>query len=134
MERRPEENLPVRPGPPPPGIPWFLERLPLGSSTGGKRRNVAALAAALDPGDLVPLDGAVVHDTLANGLVVYGRENPERREPAELRLVIRAGSVLDSDEERGLAHFVEHMAFNGTERFEKQAIVDYPLAPEQTSR
>lgn len=84
-----------------------------------------ALAASLDGEDPVPLDGRVVHDTLPNGLVLYVRENPRPRDRIELRLVLRAGSVLEEPAERGLAHFVEHMAFNGTARFEKQAIVDY---------
>lgn len=87
--------------------------------------SVVALAAALEGDDPVPLDGAVFHDTLPNGLVLYVRENPEPRDRAELRLVIRVGSVLEEEDERGLAHLVEHMAFNGTERFEKQEIVDY---------
>lgn len=73
----------------------------------------------------VPLDPAVVVDTLDNGLVVYVRENAEPADRAELRLAIRAGSVLEDDDQRGLAHFVEHMAFNGTANFEKQEIVDY---------
>lgn len=73
----------------------------------------------------VPLDPAVVYDTLPNGLVVYVRENPEPDDRAELRLVIKAGSVLEDEDQRGLAHLVEHMAFNGTESFEKQELVDY---------
>jgi zinc protease len=82
-------------------------------------------ARAQDEADLLPLDPAVVHDTLPNGVVVYVRENPEPEERAELRLVIKAGSVLEDDDQRGLAHLVEHMAFNGTEGFEKQELVDY---------
>ena len=73
----------------------------------------------------LPLDPAVRHGTLENGLTWYVRANnyPENR--AELRLVVNAGSVLEDDDQRGLAHFVEHMAFNGTKRFEKQALVDF---------
>lgn len=72
----------------------------------------------------LPRDSAVVTGTLPNGMRFYIRENrrPERR--AELRLVVNAGSVLESDDQRGLAHFVEHMAFNGTEHFRKQELVD----------
>jgi len=71
------------------------------------------------------LDPAVRMATLPNGLRYYIRANrqPERR--AELRLVVNAGSVLEDDDQRGLAHFVEHMAFNGTARFPKQALVDF---------
>jgi zinc protease len=84
---------------------------------------VAAAAAPLEA--QVPLDPQVVHDTLANGLLLYVRANPEPRDRAELRLVLKAGSVLEDEDQRGLAHLVEHMAFNGTARFEKQALVDY---------
>lgn len=73
----------------------------------------------------LPRDPAVVYGTLEHGIRYYVRENhkPERR--AELRLVVNAGSVLESDGERGLAHFVEHMAFNGTRHFRRNELVDY---------
>src|SRR5690606_16891935 len=70
--------------------------------------------------DTLPLDPALRIGTLDNGLRYYVRQNarPERR--AELRLVVRAGSILEDDDQLGLAHFVEHMAFNGTRNFPKQ--------------
>ena len=55
----------------------------------------------------------------------YIRHNEEPRDRAHISLVVKAGSVHEEDSQRGLAHLVEHMAFNGTERFEKQEIVDY---------
>lgn len=55
----------------------------------------------------------------------YIRQNSEPLDRVHLSLVVKAGSVLEEENERGLAHFVEHMAFNGTERFEKHEIVDY---------
>ena len=67
----------------------------------------------------------MVRGTLSNGLSYYIRHNEEPRDRAQLSLVVKAGSVLEEEEQRGLAHFVEHMAFNGTERFAKQQIVDY---------
>ncbi len=73
----------------------------------------------------LPLDPAVVRGTLSNGLTYYIRANQEPRERAQLSLVVKAGSILEEEQQRGLAHFVEHMAFNGTERFAKQEIVDY---------
>jgi len=73
----------------------------------------------------VPLDPAVIHGQLANGLTFYIRTHDEPRERAELRLAVNAGSILEDDDQRGLAHFVEHMAFNGTENFEKQELLDY---------
>ena len=73
----------------------------------------------------LPLDPAVTHGVLDNGLAFYIRQHDEPQQRAELRLVINAGSVLEDDDQRGLAHFVEHMCFNGTENFAKQEIVDY---------
>ena len=70
-------------------------------------------------------DPSVVLGTLANGMTYYVRHNEEPRGRAHLSLVVKAGSVLEEENQRGLAHFMEHMAFNGTERFAKQEIVDY---------
>ena len=53
------------------------------------------------------------------------RANPKPDKRAELRLVVRAGSVLEDDDQRGLAHFVEHMSFNGTLHFPQQDVVAF---------
>ncbi len=91
-----------------------------------------AMAASLEraappaPADeALPLDPAVRIDTLANGLVYFIRTNAEPRNRAELRLVVDAGSVLEEDDQRGLAHFLEHMLFNGTRRFQEQELIDF---------
>jgi zinc protease len=88
---------------------------------------VAAIAqqAATQASATLPADPAVTVGVLPNGLRYYIRENPEPQERMELRLVVNAGSVLEDDDQLGLAHFVEHMAFNGTEHFEKQELIDY---------
>ncbi|MDR0540011.1 MAG: insulinase family protein [Spirochaetaceae bacterium] len=62
---------------------------------------------------------------LENGLTYYMLENKMPQNRAFIRLVVKAGSVLETEDERGLAHFVEHMAFNGTERFPEQALINY---------
>ena len=67
----------------------------------------------------------MVRGTLSNGLSYYIRHNEEPRDRAQIALVVKAGSVHEEEDQRGLAHFVEHMAFNGTERFAKQEIVEY---------
>lgn len=74
---------------------------------------------------ILPVDPNITLGRLDNGLTYYIRTNkkPERR--AELRLVVNAGSVLETEEQRGLAHFVEHMAFNGTKNFKKQDLINY---------
>ena len=73
----------------------------------------------------LPLDSDVRAGQLPNGLRYYVRRNARPENRLELRLAVDVGSVLEDDDQRGLAHFVEHMAFNGTKRFAKQAIVSY---------
>ena len=70
-------------------------------------------------------DPSVVRGTLSNGMSYYIRHNEEPRGRAQIALAVRAGSVQEQDDQQGLAHLVEHMAFNGTERFAKQEIVEY---------
>lgn len=73
----------------------------------------------------LPFDPAVRQGTLDNGLRYYVRHNTEPEGRAELRLAVDAGSVLEDEDQRGLAHFVEHMAFNGTERYAEPELVRY---------
>jgi len=73
---------------------------------------------------LIPFDPAVRRGELDNGLEFYIRRNVKPESRAELRLVVNAGSILEDEDQRGLAHFVEHMAFNGTKNFEKQELVE----------
>ena len=75
--------------------------------------------------EVLPEDPAVLTGELDNGLRYYVRKNGRPENRAFLRLVVRAGSVLEDDDQLGLAHFVEHMAFNGTEHFEKAELLDY---------
>ena len=70
-------------------------------------------------------DPAVRMGTLENGLTYYIRANSEPENRAELRLAINAGSILEDDDQQGLAHMLEHMAFNGTENFPEQDLVQY---------
>ena len=88
------------------------------------------LAAAQPPAqtplsDPIPLDPAVTHGEFDNGLQYYIQANSEPENRAELRLVVNVGSIVEDDDQLGLAHFVEHMAFNGTENFPKQALVEF---------
>ena len=62
---------------------------------------------------------------LPNGLTYYIRKNVEPKNRAELRLVVKAGSILETEKQVGLAHFTEHMAFNGTKNFKKQELIDF---------
>jgi len=73
----------------------------------------------------VPVDARITIGRLENGLRYYIRRNPRPAKRAELRLVIDAGSVLEDDDQLGLAHVVEHMAFNGTKHFQGQEITAF---------
>src|SRR5258705_30939 len=73
----------------------------------------------------VPVDPLITVGTLPNGLRYYVRANRQPQARAELRLVVNAGSVLEDEDQRGLAHFVEHMSFNGTLHFPKLDVVNF---------
>src|SRR5437868_2399819 len=73
----------------------------------------------------LPFDPAVTVGTLSNGMRYYIRENHKPEKRAELRLVVNAGSVLEDEDQRGLAHMVEHMAFRGTKKFPTNQISSY---------
>ncbi len=75
----------------------------------------AVRAARLD--QVVPVDPQITIGTLPNGMRYYIRENRLPQGRAEMRLAVNAGSVLEDEDQRGIAHFVEHMAFNGTRNF-----------------
>ena len=86
---------------------------------------VASVALESPVQEPLPLDPAVELGRFSNGLAYYVRGNREPRNRAELWLAVRAGSVLESDRQLGLAHFVEHMAFNGTRSFARNDLIDY---------
>src|SRR6266545_526513 len=73
----------------------------------------------------IPLDAQITTGRFANGLRYYIRKNKKPEQRAELRLVVNAGSILEDRDQSGLAHFVEHMAFNGTKNFPKQEVVKF---------
>ena len=85
----------------------------------------AASVASYAPSHQMPVDPEVLVGTLPNGLRSYVRANAKPAHRAELRLVVKAGSVLEDDDQQGLAHFVEHMEFEGTRHFPKQGLVDF---------
>ncbi|MDR2742659.1 MAG: insulinase family protein [Treponema sp.] len=88
----------------------------------GKADIYGGLGQAADP---VPFMTKVRTGKLPNGLRYYIMENARPENRAFLTLAVNAGSVLETEEERGLAHFTEHMAFNGTKRFPEQEIINY---------
>src|SRR5262245_22970362 len=87
-----------------------------------------APAAAGSPPPLtqpLPTDPKVKMGVLPNGIHYYIRQNKKPEKRAELRLVVNAGSILEDENQLGLAHFVEHTAFNGTTHFKKNDLVSY---------
>jgi zinc protease len=73
----------------------------------------------------LPVDPQLRVGVFENGLRYYIRANERPEDRAELRLVLNAGSVLEDEDQLGLAHFVEHMAFNGTKHFPKLDLIHY---------
>lgn len=71
------------------------------------------------------IDPNVKIGKLANGLTYYIRANKKPEKKVELRLAVNAGSILEDDDQQGLAHMTEHMAFNGTKNFKKNDIISY---------
>lgn len=73
----------------------------------------------------IPINPLVKKGVLPNGVTYYIRKNQEPKNRAELRLVVHTGSIMEDPNQVGLAHFTEHMSFNGTKNFEKQELVDF---------
>lgn len=72
-----------------------------------------------------PVDTSITIGTLENGLTYFIKDNPHPANRVELRLVVKAGSILEDQDQLGVAHLVEHMAFNGSENFEKNQLIKY---------
>jgi zinc protease len=86
---------------------------------------ISISAGRQDNAEKIPVDPKVTVGQFANGLRYYIRENRRPENRAELRLVVNAGSVLEDDDQLGLAHFLEHMAFNGTKNFAKHELIAF---------
>ena len=83
------------------------------------------LTAQVNLSEAMPLDPKVKVGKLENGLTYYIRQNKKPEQRVELRLVVNAGSINEDDDQQGLAHMAEHMAFNGTKNFKKNDIVTF---------
>src|SRR5262245_11083560 len=75
------------------------------------RETSAASVARYGLNEQMPVDPEATLGTLPNGLKYYIRPNPKPAHRVELRLVVKAGSALEDDDQQGLAHYVEHMLF-----------------------
>ena len=100
-------------------LTWSVAALCL---VGGQERAVVDQVRATALTAKVPVDPAITVGQFPNGLRYYIRANRQPANRIELRLAVNAGSILEDDDQQGLAHFVEHMAFNGTKNFPKDAV------------
>ncbi|SEB21323.1 M16 family metallopeptidase [Pedobacter hartonius] len=97
-----------------------------GSPVSAQKRTVQPKQSApVIAGKPIPNDPDVKTGKLPNGLTYYIRKNTEPKKRAELYLANRIGSLMENDDQQGLAHFTEHMAFNGTRDFPKNDIINY---------
>ncbi|HAT31116.1 MAG TPA: peptidase M16 [Janthinobacterium sp.] len=81
--------------------------------------------AELKLSDAIPIGPQVKVGKLANGLTYYIQKNGKPEKKVELRLVVKAGSMLEDEDQQGLAHFTEHMAFNGSTHYKKSELISY---------
>ena len=99
--------------------------LPVSAQTPTGRDTSADSVAAYGLSGQMPVDPEVLVGGLENGLRFYVRPNGKPARQAELRLVVKAGSALEDPDQLGLAHFLEHMQFEGTEHFPGQGINEF---------
>lgn len=85
----------------------------------------ASMFAQVNMQEKIPFDQSITHGTLDNGMEYFIKSNPQPENRAELTLVVNAGAVLEDEDQQGLAHFCEHMAFNGTKNFPKHELINY---------
>ncbi len=85
----------------------------------------STVVAQIDLSSPIPTDPNVRIGKLSNGLTYYIQKNAKPENKVELRLAVDIGSTAERDDQQGLAHFLEHMAFNGTKNFKKNDLVSY---------
>lgn len=97
----------------------------LGPAAVSSAQPARASAAPLSLQDRIPLDASVRTGTLPNGLTYFIRQNGRPANRVALRLAVKAGSLYEADDQLGLAHLIEHMAFNGSTHFKPGELVSY---------
>jgi len=91
----------------------------------GSPQGKPLIAATDDSRSSIPLDPEVKTGKLENGFTYYIRKNTEPKGRVTLYLVNKTGSILETDAQQGLAHFMEHMCFNGTKHYPKNELINY---------
>jgi zinc protease len=103
----------------------FLSKAALACFLTGATLSSLVTTAQVTKDAKLPVDPKVKMGKLPNGLTYYIRPNNKPEKKVELRLMLNAGSVLENEDQQGLAHFMEHMNFNGTKNFPKNKLVDF---------
>ena len=85
----------------------------------------AVMVSAQETPEKLPMDPEVRYGKLENGLTYYIRHNEQPKQRAEFHIAQAVGAILEEDHQNGLAHFLEHMAFNGTQHFPGKGIINY---------
>ena len=85
----------------------------------------AMMVSAQEAPEKMPMDPEVRYGKLDNGLTYYIRHNEQPKQRAEFHIAQAVGAILEEDHQNGLAHFLEHMAFNGTQHFPGKGIINY---------
>src|SRR5580693_1306655 len=80
-------------------------------------------APRFNPQDTIPFDRAIHTAMLPNGVKVFIRHNEQPAKRVSLRLAVKAGSIDEADDQQGLAHLIEHMAFNGSTHFKPGELI-----------
>ncbi|MFA6933110.1 MAG: insulinase family protein [Bacteroidales bacterium] len=94
------------------------------ATTGFSQIGAASSKKAINLNEEIKLDGKVRYGKLANGLTYYIKSNKKPENRAEFQIAVNAGSVLEAPDQVGLAHFSEHMGFNGTKQFPGNSLID----------
>ena len=85
----------------------------------------AMMVSAQEAPEKLPMDPEVRFGKLDNGLTYYIRHNEQPKQRCEFHIAQAVGAILEEDHQNGLAHFLEHMAFNGTQHFPGKGIINY---------
>jgi zinc protease len=103
----------------------FLSKAALACFLTGTTLSAYQAVAQVNRNEKLPIDPTIKKGTLPNGLTYYIKPNSKPEKKVELRLIVNAGSILENDDQQGLAHFMEHMNFNGTKNYPKNKLVDF---------
>ena len=109
------------PAPAPTSAPTAAQSIPTPSTAAP----AVSSSVGLDMNGKIPVDPTIRIGTLPNGMKYYIKKNGKPENRVELRLAVNTGSITEDPDQLGVAHFVEHMAFNGSKNFKKQELVDY---------